>query len=265
MSDRSPGSINKEAEEEALSALLDGELSAEREEEIRRRMANDPSLAARCAELAEVSGLLQKLVEPQPEPDRLQRMHEGLRARIEFESGESTESEEEEARGATVTPLAPRRILNLGVAAAALAAALALYLSVGERGVGTDPVLPEAAMALAENPAPVIEAVVPTPVAPLAEPILPEDPEGVSQWAQGSEVEEAVPSTSVYPEEVMPVLAQPEGLEVAVVETVEPMILPDSDERLAIALDYEVLADFDVISNLELLEFLGALDDVESM
>ena len=60
-------------------------------------------------------------------------------------------------------------------------------------------------------------------------------------------------------------LAQPEGVEVAVVETAEPMILPDSDERLAIALDYEVLADFDVISNLELLEFLGALDDVESM
>ena len=56
MSDTSPGSMNKEAEEEALSALLDGELSPEREDEIRRRMANDPSLAARCSELAEVSG-----------------------------------------------------------------------------------------------------------------------------------------------------------------------------------------------------------------
>ena len=54
MSDTSPGSMNKEAEEEALSALLDGELSPEREDEIRRRMANDPSLAARCSELAEV-------------------------------------------------------------------------------------------------------------------------------------------------------------------------------------------------------------------
>ena len=264
MSDTSPGSMNKEAEEEALSALLDGELSPEREDEIRRRMANDPSLAARCSELAEVSGLLQKLVETQPEPDRLQRMHEGLRARIELESSESTESEEE-ARRATVTPLAPRRTLKLGAAAAALAAALALYLSVGERGVGTDPVPAEAAIPLAESPAPGSEALASTPVAPLVEPTPPEGPEGTSQWAQGPEVEEAAPSPSVYPEEVVPVLAQPEGVEVAVVETAEPMILPDSDERLAIALDYEVLADFDVISNLELLEFLGALDDVESM
>ena len=44
-----------------------------------------------------------------------------------------------------------------------------------------------------------------------------------------------------------------------------PRAVADSDERLAIALDYEMLADFDVISNLELLEFLGELENVESM
>ena len=254
--------MNRESEEEALSALLDGELSEEGEEEIRRRMANDPDLAARCAELAEVSGLLQKLVEPQPEPDRLQRMHEGLRARIEVAS---TESEEEEAHRATVTPFSPRRSRNLVVAAAALAAGLALYLAVGERGFGSDPIPPEATASLAESSVPVPETVALTPVEPLVKPIPPEASEGISQWAQVPLVEEAASPPSVYPEVARPVLEQTEVVVVAEAKTAEPMILPDSDERLAIALDYEVLADFDVISNLELLEFLGALDDVESM
>ena len=256
--------MNRESDEEALSALLDGELSAEREEEIRRRMASDPALAARCAELAEVSGLLQKLAEPQPESDRLQRMHEGLRARIESESSEFAKTEQE-AHRATVIPLASRRFRNLGVAAAALAAALALYLVVGERGVRIDPVSSEVAISLAESSAPEMPDALPDE--PFVEPVLPEVPEEESQWAQRPGLEEAASSPSVYPEEVIPVPEAPEavGVSVAEVETAEPMILPDSDERLAIALDYEVLADFDVISNLELLEFLGALDDVESM
>ena len=42
-------------------------------------------------------------------------------------------------------------------------------------------------------------------------------------------------------------------------------VLPDSDEELAIALEYETLADFDVISNLGLLEALSEFDNVESM
>ena len=84
--------MNRDSEEEDLSALLDGELSPEKEDSLRRRMTEDPDLAERCAELAEVGGLLQKSAEAPPEIDRLQRIHQNLRARIE---ADATANEEE--------------------------------------------------------------------------------------------------------------------------------------------------------------------------
>ena len=48
-------------------------------------------------------------------------------------------------------------------------------------------------------------------------------------------------------------------------EPEQTLTLPDSDEQLAIALEYGMLADFDVILNLELLESLDELATVESM
>ena len=256
--------MNRDSEEEALSALLDGELSAEREEEIRLRMANDPALAARCAEMAEVNGLLQTLAEPQPEPERLQRMHEELRARIQNESADSTERMGE-SRPAKVIPLVPRRARNLVMATAAMAAALALYLVMGQRGEGPIPVSPSEPVSVAKSPTP--EAVAPVAPETIVDSSVLEEVEADSQWAQVPVVEEATSLPSAYPEEVAPVLPQAEAAEVVVAaaEASEPMTLPDSDERLAIALDYDMLADFDVISNLELLEFLGELEDVESM
>ncbi len=96
--------MNRDSDDEALSALLDGELSEEREDALRLRMAEDPRLAERCAELAEVGGLLQKLAEPQPEADRLQRIHQNLRARIEADATESDEA----AQTSTLMQLSPR-------------------------------------------------------------------------------------------------------------------------------------------------------------
>ncbi|MEE3328100.1 MAG: hypothetical protein VX252_12255 [Myxococcota bacterium] len=249
--------MNRDSEEEALSALLDGELSEEREEELRRRMADDPALAARCAELAEVGGLLQKLAEPMPEADRLQRMHADLRSRIE---ADGVEPEQETQRGTDI-PLAPRRGRPLVAPAAALAAALALYLAVGERGTESPSAPVSEAIGLAEGSVP--EAESPVLLRPPVEPFVPE----ASQFAQVPAPEEAGAPANVYPEEVAPMLEPPQVEEPTVVAVVEPepLVLPDSDERLAIALDYEMLADFDVISNLELLEFLGELENVESM
>ena len=46
------------SEDEDLSALLDGELSPERAQQLRLRLAEEPELAARCAELGEVTVLI---------------------------------------------------------------------------------------------------------------------------------------------------------------------------------------------------------------
>ena len=258
MSNASLRYMNRDSEEEALSSLLDGELSEENEEEIRRRMAEDPDLAARCAELAEVDGLLQKLAEPLPEADRLQRMHGDLRARIEAEANTRP------ADGAEVIALAPRRRSALVGVAAALAAALALYLALGPGGAEreSDSLRQDPLLARTTDPEPVI----PEPAFPVEKPVVEAEAE-TAQLAQAPVAEEALAPPTVYPEEVVPVPepAQPEEARVAVAEDPQPLVLPDSDERLAIALDYEMLADFDVISNLELLEYLGEIENLESM
>lgn len=251
--------MNRDSEDEALSALLDGELSEEREDALRLRMAEDPRLAERCAELAEVGGLLQKLAEPQPEADRLQRIHQNLRARIEADATEG----DEEAETATVIPLSPRRNRTLVGVAAAIAASLALYLSLGEPTTSPELAPSPQATGLADTVSPPLEPAItlPTPVA--------EVESEASQWAEARAAEpaEAVSPGTVYPEAVTPDLELAQVEESAVAPVVDPasMVLPDTDERLAIALDYEMLADFDVISNLELLEYLGELENVESM
>jgi len=251
--------MNRDSEDEALSALLDGELSEESEEALRLRMAEDPRLAERCAELAEVGGLLQKLAEPEPEPARLQRIHQNLRARIEADVTET----DEEAETASVIPLAPRRNRTLVGVAAAIAASLALYLALGEPMTSPELGSSPQAVTSADTVSPPSESIItfPTPET--------EVQSGESQWAEALAPEpvEATSPATAYPEEVMPNLELAQMEEPVVAPVVEPasMVLPDTDERLAIALDYEMLADFDVISNLELLEYLGELENVESM
>ena len=120
----------RRADEKDLSALLDGELPEDRERELRRRIAEEPDLAARCAELAEADGVLQRLAASELDSERLGRIHQNLRARIDGEKREI----EPDSRGAKVLPFPA--IQRTVIAAAALAAALALYLALG---TGSEP------------------------------------------------------------------------------------------------------------------------------
>ena len=160
--------------------------------------------------------------------------------------------------------LSSRRNRVLFGAAAAIAASLALYLSLGETGTPPDSSTPSSPVVIADTTRPPsLEEAIPNPTS-VIEPEL-----EASQWAEAPVPEpvQAVSPASVYAEEVKPDLELAEAKEpvVAPVEDLASTILPDSDERLAIALDYEMLADFDVISNLELLEYLGEFENVESM
>lgn len=252
----------REAEEEALSALLDGELSHEQEEDLRRRIAEDPELAERCAEFAEVGGVLQRLAAPTPNPERLDRIRQGLQARIDAEQAAGAEAQTE----AQVIAL-PVRSRAAFVAAAALAAALALYW-VMDPGTDLEPTVSPPAPVLAE-----VEVVLP---APTLSPSLSPSPDAVdtpSLAASPRPAEFGVQEAELLPSAPRMAQEAPEGLQpVAVAEPVrestgtgDPAVLPDADEQLAIALDYGMLADFDVISNLELLESLDELATVESM
>jgi hypothetical protein len=182
-----------------------------------------------------------------------------LRARIEADVTETDEG----AETASVIPLAPRRNRTLVGVAAAIAASLALYLALGEPMSSPELISSPQVVTSADTLSPPLEPVItlPTPAT--------EVESGESQWAEASASEpvEATSPATAYPEEMMPDLELAQMEEPVVAPVVEPasMVLPDTDERLAIALDYEMLADFDVISNLELLEYLGELENVESM
>jgi len=257
MADANSKLMKKQAEDEALSALLDGELSQEQEEGLRRRMADDPRLAERCAEFAEVGGTLQSLASATSDPERLQRIRQGLQARIDADELAGTQDQQ----GARVIPF-PRGGRGALAAVAALAAALALYLAI-DSGSELEPAASRNAPILAEAEVAIPEAE--TPVAEVIEPTrLAASPES---GAFDADRVEALPSDRLSPGE------SPEGPPVVaildpttpVVEAEAPLILPDADEQLAIALEYGMLADFDVISNLELLESLDELVTMESM
>lgn len=248
--------MHKQAEDETLSALLDGELSPEQEEDLRRRMAEDPQLAERCAEFAEIGGALQRLATAAPDPKRLRRIQQGLRSRIDADELAETL----DPPSAQVIPFPLYRRAAVGVVAA-LAAALALYLAIDPGSELETPASPKAPR-LAEAPVSVPKA--PAPVAVIETPRLAAS--AVSPEADAVTAE-AVPSETLYPADTPEDLRLVEAMNPvhSVAEEDAPLILPDADEQLAIALEYGMLADFDVILNLELLESLYELETVESM
>ena len=77
MSDQTPTS---EALDEALSALIDGELDAAEEQALRARIDREPALAARLASLENVDVSLRALAAVQPAPDALAALRERLEA-----------------------------------------------------------------------------------------------------------------------------------------------------------------------------------------
>lgn len=138
--------------DEALSALIDGELGAEETRVLRERLAREPALAARHAEL----GALDRRLRERPAPPLPADLHARLRARIAAETTDTTETPETTAIAERPSPprsrapLRPRR--RWLPAAVALAAGLALYLAVVPRSETPD--TPPQTVARAPEPAP---------------------------------------------------------------------------------------------------------------
>ena len=249
------------SEDADLSAFLDGELSPEDEAELRSRLIAEPSLAARSAELGEVSGHLRRLADPEmrsegqthDEEARIEGMHAALRRRLESEDAPGEETE-----GARVIPLRPGLGRFLPAAAAALAAGLVVYLGFGlgdfdaeNSGVAEEVAVvatdPPGSGAIDSDPAP--ENSAPPPSSDFA--------------GLGTELEGEAP---VVQTESFRAAADEDPVEVAETDPVESLDWAAlDDEELAIALDFDVLADFDVIENLELLELLDELDTMEQI
>jgi hypothetical protein len=240
-----------------LAALLDGELSPAREAELRARMAERPELAEELALMGEADQQLRELAGLPVSEDRLARMRSGLDAKLAAAAAAPR-------GGATVIAL-PMRPRWLAAAAAALAAGLALYLATDR------PPTPQSA--------PDVEQLAGTPTAGAEQRIVIDAPPSDSPKPRvpAAPVHEE-PALARVPEAVVtPAPLEPsEATELAsgqapvpVVENaaVEPEALLDiaSEEEIAIAIDYETLADFDVIARLDLLELLDDLDTVEAM
>jgi anti-sigma factor RsiW len=117
--------------DEEISAMIDGELGAEREAALRERLAGDPQLVARLAALERVDAALVAL--PAEEPSL--ELRESLRTRI----------------GAEPARARPRRRVRRAWAGAAFAASLAMYWIVSGSGSSTSPVTEEPTDVLASD------------------------------------------------------------------------------------------------------------------
>ncbi len=260
--DESSAPDRLDVDDEDISALLDGELAPERAQALRRRLVEEPALAARWAELGELTGQLRTLARPGDSRDeanpgeeaRLDRIHGALQVRLAAEEVLEEEARGEETAGQPRAQVIPLRPLPgwFGPAAAALAASLALYWAAGNFG-GSVPgaALDDAEPPVGEQTAPqwVAETVPP----PSAEPVPTPEPAPVKIVRDApSRPEPGVALETAPDEEVQAVEAW------AVVDLAEV-----DEEELAIAFELDVLADFDVIENLELLELLDELDTME--
>jgi hypothetical protein len=216
------------AYDEDLSALLDGELPAGREAELRAHLDVCARCAKRLEELCSVDLALASLPAPAPAGD----LHARLAARIAAgTAGEARPRDEalrppRRARGAPPAPR--RRALALGLAAAA-AAALLLAVWGALRGGGE--VAPGAPLAHS-RPQP------PTPLAPTPAP----EPEPLVAREQAAPPAPAEPALAVA-EAGLPELAD----------------LAESD--VAMLVELETVEDLDVIANLDLLERFLALEE----
>jgi len=236
--------------------LLDGELDPGAAAELRARMTEDPELARRSAELGELTGQLRNLAHPGERPEaeiqledaRVERMHSALRVRLAAE--EAVEAEETQATAEAEAPapviwLRPARDW-LVPAAAALAASLFLYLAFGSR-------VPDGPSGSAD-PGLVAENVAPRPGSPVAAESLLPSPDLEIEVAEDPPTGLARDIAETTPPDMPSAIAEaPATIDLAAA----------NDEELAIALEFGVLTDFDVIENLELLELLNELDTME--
>jgi hypothetical protein len=214
------------AVDEDLSALLDAELSPQREAEVRAHLEACDRCTRRLEQLCDVDLTLASL----PAPELPADLEARLMQRLAGPAPRPTR-----ARGPRRVPPRLRRAWGLGAAGAAAAAGLAAYLLLRV----PDPPAPEP---LAQRPeAPPAGAESPPALAQQAAPGDGAPP------VPGSAAAEAAPRVAVEPEPLAPE-ASLEGLE---------------DEELALLLELDAVEDLDVIANLELLERFLTLEPRE--
>lgn len=236
-----------------LSALLDGELEPATAEALRARIANEPRLAERFAALGALDGELRALAQSPPEAVRLERLRAGLEARIAADARDPRD--EALPAGAPVFRLSSA--LRVVVPAAALAAGVALYFWASPPSGPSE-----------ETGRPIARTAEPLPPstgtgiarAPLArEPLAksradqPAGAEGRGDVLTDGAGERLVAADAGAAEgDLAAPFAPVEGT------SEEDVLLGSASEvELAVALDYELLSDLEVIENLELLELLA--------
>ena len=215
--------------DEALSALHDAELSEEQAAALRARVDAEPALARRLDRFDAVDRRLRAHAAPEVSGDLFAR----LQRRIEKDRSGS--------HGSARLRTPARRLLGarLGLAGGlAAAAALTLYLALGS-GPGNDPAreampgLVKSAIAPEGSPPSSAETVVAEREA-VARPLLPE------------------------------AVASAPGIAALRVPALDAEWAAASDEEVAIAMQYQVLEDLELIRDLEILELLAALEEVGS-
>jgi len=221
MSERNPASEY----DERLSALIDGELTAEEEREVREALAADADMRARLAALESVGRALREL-EP---PDRAAEVLVRVEQRIAREQSE-----------ASAAPTAGRGASRAGPRGGGrdgrwrLAAAVTLALFAG--WFASTRVDEENRLAVRP----------PARVAP-----EPAEPEAAIEIAERAEIAERLEIAERVENAEAPPAPEEAGFEQA------------SDVELAIAFELDTLRDLEVIEELELLEALLTLEESE--
>jgi anti-sigma factor RsiW len=213
--------------DEALSALHDAELSEEQAAALRARVDAEPALARRLDRFDAVDRRLRAHAAPEVSGDLFAR----LQRRIEKDRSGS--------HGSARLRTPAQRLLGarLGLAGGlAAAAALTLYLALGS-GPGNDP-------AREAMPGLVKSAIVPEGSPPSSAETVVAEREAVAR--------------PLLPEAV----ASAPGIAALRVPALDAEWAAASDEEVAIAMQYQVLADLELIRDLEILELLAALEEV---
>ena len=261
-----------------LSALIDGELSPPREAEVNDHLRT----CATCSRNFEaLSGVDRELA-----GSAIPEVPAGLRMRLQ-EQIESLPEREEIVRKRAAAPSARRRLIRPAIGAAiAVAASVAVYLTVipgptfdADSEVPVAIVVEETEVAvvdeaLSEEPASdepvVVEEPAPAVVDETVLAVVDEAPREEAASDEPVAVEE--PAVAVVEEAVLAVVDEAPSEEVASDEPVaveESLAVVDSAseleaasaEELAVLLQLETIQDLDVISNLEMLERLLAVGE----
>jgi negative regulator of sigma E activity len=232
--------MTDESIDQELSALIDGELTAERAAALNARVASDPELKARLSTLEAVNESLRSLTSSAMPADLRAR----LQRRIEGGPEAATQSIDSETSMEWGKPLA-------AALAAGLIAAWLLFPASNPEGV---------------------QVALETPAARVSETITEATTETVTDVAENDTVHDAgVDRVGVNSDTTNNIATNTQtntatniATNIDAIDDIEPMLEGASDGELAIAFELEALRDLDVIQDLDLLEALLAMEDAEA-